>query len=262
MSAAPMPTSKRPALPIIIGGAARRRAGWRRRSAEHDVRGERAIAVAQAVIAMLVLLMHSIGLHEIPSLQGLGPLALGALVVSSAVRWALTTDDRAAGARLGALNVLDVGLLVSLIWSYQFAYRTTRRAGHQAAGLRILLLVVGVRALRFHPRPIVITGIAAVVGWAVLLAVAAMSDGTSIITHDYRRFLTSLHILPPPRSCALSLSPASSSSWRDRHLHGAPRRSAAPRMSTDYGEALGSGAIHLEQSVHAREAGRKRAGGA
>ena len=170
MSAAPMPTSKTPRAPDQHRGRSTPSRRLAQAIRQHDVRGERAIAVAQAVIAMLVLLMHSIGLHEIPSLQGLGPLALSALIVSSAVRWALTTDDRLPETWLDALNVLDVGLVVSLIWSYQFASDVPASGVIKPPAFAILLLIVGVRALRFHPRPIVITGIAAVVGWAVLLA--------------------------------------------------------------------------------------------
>ena len=119
MSAAVTPTSKTPRAPDQHRGRepSRRLVQTIRL---HDIRGERAIAVAQAVIAMLVLLLHAIGLHEVPSLQGLGPLALSALIVSSAVRWVLTSDDRLPETWLDALNVLDVGLVVSLIWSYQF----------------------------------------------------------------------------------------------------------------------------------------------
>jgi diguanylate cyclase (GGDEF)-like protein len=249
LSAAPTPTSKTPRAPDHHRGRStpsRRLAQAIRR---HDVRGERAIAVAQAVIAMLVLLMHSIGLHEIPSLQGLGPLALSALIVSSAVRWALITDDRLPETWLDALNVLDVGLVVSLIWSYQFVSDDPASGVIKPPAFAILLLIVGVRALRFHPRPIVVTGIAAVVGWAVLLAAAAMSDGHSNITTDY---LTSLHLLPTAeivRLIALTglVIVLASGTYTARRVLG-----RAAHVS-DYGEALEAAQIHLEQSVHARE---------
>ena len=252
MSAAPMPTSKTPRAPDHHRGRSTPSRRLAQTIREHDVRSERAIAVAQAVIAMLVLLMHSIGLHEIPSLQGLGPLALSALIVSSAVRWALTTDDRLLETWLDALNVVDVGLVVSLIWSYQFASDVPASDVIEAPAFAILLLIVGVRVLRFHPRPIVITGIAAVVGWAVLLAAAAMSDGPSMFTTDYRTYLMSLHILPIAeivRLIALTglVTVLASGTYTARRVLG-----RAAHVS-DYGEALEAAQIHLEQSVHARE---------
>ena len=252
MSAAPMPTSKTPRAPDHHRGRSTPSRRLAQAIREHDVRSERAIAVAQAVIAMLVLLMHSIGLHEIPSLQGLGPLALSALIVSSAVRWALTNDDRLPETWLDVLNVVDVGLVISLIWSYQFAFGVPASGVIKPPAFAILLLIVGVRALRFHPRPIVITGIAAVVGWAVLLAAAAMSDGTSTFTTDYRTYLMSLHILPIAeivRLIALTglVIVLASGTYTARRVLG-----RAAHVS-DYGEALEAAQIHLQQSVYARE---------
>ena len=94
MSAAPTPTSETPrAIPISIGARApsRRLAQTIR---EHDVKGESAIALGQAASRCLCWRCTRSVPHDVPSLQRLGPLALSALIVSSAVRWWLTTDDR------------------------------------------------------------------------------------------------------------------------------------------------------------------------
>ena len=251
MSAAVTPTSKTPRAPDPHRGRAQSR-----RLAQtirlQDVMGERAIAVGQAVIAMLVLLLHTVGLHQIPNLQGLGPLALSALIVSSAVRWALTTDDRLPEAWLDALNVLDVGLVISLIWSYQFALGVPVSAVIRPPAFAILLLIVGVRALRFHPRPIVITGIAAVVGWVVLIAAVARSESASVIDANPQIYLTSLHILPIAEFVRL-ITLAGLVIVLARGTYSARRVLGRAAHVSDYGEALEAAQKHLEQSVSARD---------
>ena len=248
MSAAVTPTSKTPRAPEQHRGRepSRRLVQTIRL---HDIRGERAIAFAQAVIAMLVLLFHSVGLHEVPSPQGLGPLALSALIVSSAVRWVLTSDDRLPETWLDALNVLDVGLVVSLIWSYQFVLGTPSSVVIKAPAFAILLLIVGVRVLRFHPRPIVVTGIAAVLGWVVLLVAAARSESASVTTTAY---LTPLHILPIAEFVRL-IALGGLVIVLARGTYSARRVLGRAAHVSDYGEALEAAQIHLEQSVQARD---------
>ncbi len=194
-------------------------------------------------------LLHAIGLHEVPSLQGLGPLALSALIVSSAVRWVLTSDDRLPETWLDALNVIDVGLVVSLIWSYQFVLGNPASVVIKAPAFAILLLIVSVRVLRFHPRPIVVTGIAAVVGWVVLLAAAARSESASVTT---TADLTSLHILPIAEFVRL-FALAGLVIVLARGTYSARRVLGRAAHVSDYGEALEAAQIHLEQSVHARD---------
>jgi diguanylate cyclase (GGDEF)-like protein len=253
-----LPAAPKPTPPTKRGGPA----GHRGRSTpsrrlvqtirEHDVKGERAIAVAQASGAALLLIVHAVGLPGLPSLQGWGPLCLIALLVSSGVRWRLTIDERLPQAWLDALSVLDVGLVIALIWSYQFDSHIPASAVIRPPAFAILLLIVGVRALRFHPRPIVITGLAAMVGWLLLICVAVIIDGSSAVTTDYRTYLTSFRILPVAevvRLIALTgiVVVLASAAFSARRLLG---RAA---HASDYGEALEAARQHLEQSVQARE---------
>jgi hypothetical protein len=57
-----------------------------------------------------------------------------------------------------------------------------------------------VRALRFHPRPIVVAGITAVAGWSLIVCGAVLTDGIARVTDDYRTYLSSFHIPPAPVS--------------------------------------------------------------
>ena len=252
MSAAPTPTSKTPRAPDHHRGRSTPSRRLVQTIREHDVKGERAIAVAQAGIAALMLTLHAVGLPGIPNLQGWGPLALIALIVSSGVRWRLTTDERLPEAWLDALSVLDVAIVISLIWSYQFGFDVPASAVIRPPAFAILLLIVGVRALRFHPRPIVITGLAAMAGWLLMICAAVMTDGFQSFTADYHTYLSSFQILPAAevvRLIALTgiVVVLASGAFNARRLLG---RAA---HASDYGEALEAARQHLEHSVQARE---------
>ena len=95
---------------------------------------------------------------------------------------------------LDALNVIDIGIFLALIWGYQYAYSLPAGAVLKAPSFVLVLVLISLRALRFHPRPIVLTGLASAVGWAVLVLAAVGQDGTNAVTHDYREYFNSSKI--------------------------------------------------------------------
>ena len=253
-----MPAAPTPTPPTMRHGADshRGRSVPSRRLAktirEHDVKGERAIAWAQAVIAGLILVLHTAGVPGIPGLHAWGLAALAALVISSAVRWALTTDDKLPESWLDALSVFDVGIVIGLIWSYQFDIDASVGVMIKPPAFAILLLIVGVRALRFHPRPIVITGLAAVAGWSLLVCAATLTKGVDALAADNWTYVASLQALPVAELvrlvtliglvAVLAIGTRSARRVLGRAAH-----------ATDYSEALESARQHLDQSAHARE---------
>ena len=157
---------------------------------DQDIRGERSIAVAQGAIACVILVLH--GITSFGSGGGMldGWIILGVvpLIASSALRWVLASRGELPERTLTILNVIDVGLLVWLIWSYQYAYQHPAGGILKSPSFDLLLVLVALRALRFQPRAILVTGAAALVGWAALVIGALVVDGADAITQDYRAF--------------------------------------------------------------------------
>ncbi|MEI9901719.1 MAG: diguanylate cyclase [Hyphomicrobium sp.] len=167
--------------------------------------GERAIALAQAGIALFVVLLHAFGFRR--SLSELDPMvlsALAALLCSSAVRWRLAAQRPLPERFLDVLSVIDVAIVLTLIWSYQYAFGLPAAGVLKAPAFVLLLLLVGLRALRFHPRPVIVTGIAAVAAGSLLVCSAVLVDGWDAITDDYNRYLSSFHIFIPAEVQRLS----------------------------------------------------------
>lgn len=151
---------------------------------DYDVKGEQSIALAQGAISCFILVLHCMARLKagMPIFDSWVVLALAMLVASSVLRWVLAGSKELPERALDVLNVVDIAIFLSLIWSYQYAYDHPAGGSLKAPSFVLLLVLVALRALRFHPRPILIAGIAAVVGWSLLVCSAVISDGIAAIT--------------------------------------------------------------------------------
>ena len=220
---------------------------------EQDARGEKAIALAQGGIAIFMATLHAFGLQQgIPDVHGWLAVALAALIASSAVRWWLASKPPLPNVKLDILSVIDVGIVLAAIWSYRFAFDLPAGGVLKTPAFLMLLLLVAVRALRFHPRPILVTGIAAVAGWSLLVGAVAINDGLLSITRDYRHHLTSFSILPAAEVQKL-VALSALTVVLALGAYGARRVLGRAAHVADYGEALEAARQHLQESMRARE---------
>ena len=164
---------------------------------DHDLRGERAIALGQAAICSFVLVLHLVAQFRSdwnsPNFWVIS--ALAALTLSSGLRYALTLRGKLRNRAADILTVTDITIFLALIWSYQFAYDHPAGGVLKSPSFVLLAVLVGLRALRFHPRPIIIAGATAASGWCLLVFLSLHVDGHAAITHDYPQYLTSYKIL-------------------------------------------------------------------
>jgi PAS domain-containing protein len=219
---------------------------------KHDVSGEKAIALAQGGLACFVLLLHTFAFRHGIALDSWLVSALVLLAGSSTLRWMLASRKELPERTLDALSVFDVGIILSVIWDYQFAFDHPAGGILKAPAFVLLLLLVGVRALRFHPRPIVVAGVTAVAGWTLLVCSAVFTDGFAALTNDYRNYLTSFHIMPGVEvqrivalgflAMCLAIGSYTARKLLSRAAH-----------ATDYGEALEAARRSLA-ALDAREA--------
>ena len=221
---------------------------------DHDFRGERAIALAQGAICCFILVLHTMARAKagLPLVYSWVVVALALLLVSSALRWMLARSKELPERALDVLNVVDIAIFLSLIWSYQFAYEHPAGGSLKSPSFVLLLVLIALRALRFHPRPILIAGLAAVLGWSIFVCSAVFSDGFAAITSDYRSYLTSFDILlgaEVEKIVALSALVLflAIATYSARQLLGRAAHAA------DYAEALEAAERHLAEATQARE---------
>ncbi len=164
---------------------------------EHDARGEKSIAMAQAGICCFVLALHLM-VQFSSGWQTLNlwvPCILTGLILSSVFRYMAARTKPLPERQLEILNVTDIAIFLSLIWSYQFAYDHGATGILKAPSMTLLFVLVALRALRFHPVPILTSGSIAFIGWGMIAALAARKSGPESITHEYSEYLTSIDLL-------------------------------------------------------------------
>jgi adenylate cyclase len=92
--------------------------------------------------------------------------------------------------------VMDMGLLMFLIWSFHIQYEQPASFYLKAPTVMYVFIFIALRALRFEPRYILLTGLAAVTGWVGMVMYVVMSDpANTMITRNYVDYLTSNAVL-------------------------------------------------------------------
>ncbi|HER26116.1 MAG TPA: adenylate/guanylate cyclase domain-containing protein [Rhodospirillales bacterium] len=92
--------------------------------------------------------------------------------------------------------VMDMGLLMTLIWSFHIQYMQPPSFYLKAPTFMYVFIFISLRVLRFEPKYIFISGFAATVGWSILMAYVIYSDPDNMmITRDYVEYITSNAIL-------------------------------------------------------------------
>ncbi len=95
----------------------------------------------------------------------------------------------------------DMALLLGLIWSFHLQYMQPPSFYLKAPTLLYIFIFIALRALRFEPGYVLLSGLVGAAGWLALVAFA-ISDtgggygaGASVITRDYVEYLTSNRVL-------------------------------------------------------------------
>ena len=92
--------------------------------------------------------------------------------------------------------IIDVALLMVLIWSFHIQYNQPPSFYLKAPTLLYIFIFIALRALRFEARFVLAAGLAAAVGWGVMILYVTISDPVnSMITRNYVDYLTSNAIL-------------------------------------------------------------------
>lgn len=119
------------------------------------------------------------------------PAALGLYLLFTLTRLALSYRTSLPDWYLGLSGLADIGLLMTLIWSFHIQYDQPPPFYLKAPTMLYVFIFIALRALRFEPRYVLRTGLAAAAGWTALVIYAVYSgDGSMPITRDYVAYLT------------------------------------------------------------------------
>lgn len=124
------------------------------------------------------------------------PWALGGYFLFTLVRLGLAYRGRLGGGFKALSAVVDIALLLVLIWSFHIQYEQPASFVLKAPTLLYVFIFIALRTLLFEANMVVLTGIAAAVGWLVLVFVVVAGEaGEQLITRDYVQYITSNAVL-------------------------------------------------------------------
>lgn len=125
----------------------------------------------------------------------LAPWALAIYLALTVVRLVWARRSRLPDWSLALSILFDMALLMSLIWSFHLKYDQPASFYLKAPTLLYVFIFISLRALRFEARFVVLAGLVAALGWAVLIGYVLFGDTNPMITRDYVAYLTSNSIL-------------------------------------------------------------------
>ena len=124
------------------------------------------------------------------------PYILGTYLVLTLIRIVWSYRGRLPSWSLVFSSLFDIGLLMLLIWSFHLQYDQPPSFYLKAPTLLYVFIFIGLRALRFDPRFVLMTGLMGAVGWGLMiLFVVASEDGEMMITRDYIEYMTANALL-------------------------------------------------------------------
>ncbi|HEC90455.1 MAG TPA: adenylate/guanylate cyclase domain-containing protein [Alphaproteobacteria bacterium] len=122
--------------------------------------------------------------------------ALGFYFLFTATRLMLAYRRAMPGWLLMGSVVVDIGLLMILIWSFHIQYGQPPSFYLKVPTMLYVFIFISMRALRFDPSYILLSGAAAALGWMVLVLYAIFAaPGNPMITMNFVEYLTSNSIL-------------------------------------------------------------------
>jgi adenylate cyclase len=186
-------------IAFIFGRPAQRQLPERVRAAiaRQQVNAEILIGWTQFALVLFFLALYTIAPKPADgTLFHPVPWVLSAFLVFTLVRLTLAHRRIIATWFLAGSVVADIGLLLLLIWSFHIQYAQPAAFSLKAPTLLYVFLFIALRTLRFDPTYVIIAGVSAAVGWAVLVVLAATEPSLMpLITRDYILYLTSNRVL-------------------------------------------------------------------
>lgn len=124
------------------------------------------------------------------------PWAIAAYLAFTLARLALAYRRALPRALLVVSVILDMTLLLGLIFSFHLQYEQPAAFYLKSPTLLYVFVFIAIRALRFDPGYVVLSGVVAAGGWLLLAGYAVIHAPPQMgITRDYAEYLTSNRIL-------------------------------------------------------------------
>jgi len=159
---------------------------------------ERLIGWIQLAVVLTFATLYAISPKTFPAEQAFEPVpwVIGTYALFTLLRLALAYRISLPGWFLILSIVFDMALLFGLIWTFHIQYQQPASFYLKAPTLLYVFIFIALRALRFEARFVIAAGLAAAVGWLLMvLYVIKIDPSDNMITRDYVAYMTSNSIL-------------------------------------------------------------------
>ncbi len=169
------------------------------RQAIHDQQdqGERLTGWIQLIVVLLWAVLWLISPKMTSGIEALPvPLALSLYFILTVIRLVWSYRARLPEWSLALSVVFDMALLLTVIWSFHLTYHQPPAFFLKAPTLLYVFIFIGLRSLRFDARFVLLSGMIAAGGWAIMVAyVVVMQADAMPVTRDYIVYMTSNSLL-------------------------------------------------------------------
>jgi adenylate cyclase len=122
------------------------------------------------------------------------PLGLTLFAVLALVRLYLVVTRQLARWMVGLSVVGEMSVLIFVIWAYHLQYEQPAQMSLKTTEFAYVFILIALRALRFEPLWVALSGLTAVSGWLLLLHYALTHATANPVTWDYVTALRSTQI--------------------------------------------------------------------
>ena len=164
--------------------------------ATNDDDSEILVKVIQFVVFALWGLAYLAAPQPDPDTISRVPLVLSLYLVFTLVMLFVALSRRTPVWLIYLSIIVDMALLTYLIWSFHIQYGQEASFSLKVVEVMNYFVLISLRALRFEARYVIASGIAATIGWAILVTYVVKIDPSNpMITRDYVTYLTSNTVL-------------------------------------------------------------------
>lgn len=159
---------------------------------------ERLIGWIQIALLAAFAALYAAAPNTLPSAAEFEPVPffLVTYFIFTCIRLYLAYTSRLAYWILVLSILVDMALLLGLIWSFHLQYMQPPTFYLKSPTLLYVFIFIALRALRFEPGFVLLSGLIGALGWLLLLGFALISESeSSVITRDYIEYLTSNSVL-------------------------------------------------------------------
>ena len=124
------------------------------------------------------------------------PFGLSLFAILAVTRLYFTYTKQLTNQFLGWTVIAEMLILMTTIWTYHIQFEAPAIVNLKNTHFNYVFILIALRALRFEPLWVILSGLTAAVCWVAIVAHAMYTAGSNVITWDYVTYVTTSMVHP------------------------------------------------------------------